>query len=99
MFASRHGFVAAMWRRTLARLRNMQRWESSPVEVQCAHTKRVTRPVPDPAGPAAEEPMITDATAASSSVLVMDITAYVPPALFFGLHAQVVVKYNVGCAR
>ena len=71
-----------MWRRTLARLRNMPRWESSPVDVQCAHTKRVTpsRPVPDPAGPAAAEPvtgtgfdnMITDATAASSSVLVTD---------------------------
>jgi hypothetical protein len=75
-----------MWCRTLARLRNMLRWESSPVDVQCAHTKRVTvtRPVPDPAGPgpaaAAAEPgpgtgtdaMITDATAASSSVLVTD---------------------------
>ncbi len=75
-----------MWRRTLARLRNMPRWESSPVDVQCARTKRVTRPLPDPAGPAAAEPvtgtetdaMITNATAASSSVLVTDITACVP---------------------
>ncbi len=91
MFASRHGFVAAMWYRTLARLRNMQRWESTPVDVQCAHTKRVTRPVQDPAGPAVAEPvagtgtdaMITDATAASSSVLVTEIIACVPPALFF----------------
>jgi hypothetical protein len=106
MFDSRHGFVAAMWRRTLAWLRNMPRWESSPVEVQCAHTKRVTRPVPDPAGPAAAEPvtgtgtdaMITDATAASSSVLVTDIIACVPLALFFWF-ARACRRYKVGCTR
>jgi hypothetical protein len=95
IFASQHGFLVAippaMWRYTLVRLRNMPRWESSPVDVQCTHTKRFTRPVPDPAGPAAAEPvtgtgtdaMITDATAASSSVLVTDIIACVPSALFF----------------
>jgi hypothetical protein len=46
MFASRHGFVAAMWHRTLARLRNMhwQRWESSPYDVQCGPPRAPRRP-------------------------------------------------------
>ena len=48
-FASPHGFIAAMWRRTLALLRNMPRWDDSwPVDVQCAHTKRVTCPARGP---------------------------------------------------
>jgi hypothetical protein len=72
----------------------MRRWarESSPVDVQCAHTKRVTvtpsRPVPDPAGPAAAETvtgtgtdvMITDATAArrESQRYMMGCTCHMP---------------------
>ncbi len=44
MFASWHGFVAAMWRRTLARLRNLQRWESSPYDVQCGPPRAPRQP-------------------------------------------------------
>jgi hypothetical protein len=76
------GFEAAMWRRTAARLRNRQWLDSLPVEVQGAHTKRVTRPSPSVSwtGPAAAatgtEAMTANATAASKNVSTADIIAY-----------------------
>ncbi len=88
-------------------MRNMTRWKSSLVDMQCrAHMTRVARPLQDPDGPAAAEPvtgtgtdaMITDATAASSSVLVTDIIECVPPALFF-LFARASRRCNLGCTR
>jgi hypothetical protein len=88
-------------------MRNMTRWKSSLVDMQGrAHMTRVARPLQDPAGPAAAEPvtgtgtdaMITDATAASSSVLVTDIIECVPPALFF-LFARASRRCNLGCTR
>jgi hypothetical protein len=86
----------------------MPRWESSPVDVQCAHTKRVTpsRPVPDPAGPAVAElvtgtgtdNMITDATAASSSVLVTDSHCMRATCTVFSF-ARASLRYMLGCTR
>jgi hypothetical protein len=93
----------AMWRRTTAQLRNRPRLDSWPVEVQCAHTKRVTPPPhPSPlallALPAtgtgaalASLAMIT--TAASNSVWGMDLIAYrATGAVSVGSHVQPLSK-------
>ncbi len=52
--AAWHGWEAAMWCRTAARLRNRHRLDSWPDPVHLAHTKRVAlHPSPGAAGPAA----------------------------------------------
>ncbi len=84
--AAWHGFEAAMWRRTVARLRNRPWLDSLPVEVQWAHTKRVTRPSPSVPWTAGTEAMTA---AASKSICPTDIIAYrANCTVFVGMHER-----------
>jgi hypothetical protein len=86
--AAWHGFEAAMWRRTAARLRNRPWLDSLPVEVQWAQSKRVPRPGPSPSGPwtAGTEAMTA---AASKSICPTDIIAYrANCTVFVGMHER-----------
>ena len=90
--AARHGFEAAMWRRTAARLRNRPRLDSRPVSVHLAQTKRVTRhPSPGAAGPAAGTlaRLAMIATAISKRVETDHVIAYIYVTNLeqYGLHA------------
>jgi hypothetical protein len=84
--AAWHGFEAAKWRRTAARLRNRPWLDSLPVEVQWAHTKRVTRPSPSVPWTAGTEAMTA---AASKSICPTDIIAYrANCTVFAGMHER-----------